>query len=69
MNFDYRLLKAKIVEKFGNQKSFARALNTNPQRVSMVLNCKAYLTSNEILLWCDALDIDTFSIPAYFFAL
>lgn len=65
--FDYSKLRGLIISKYGNQTNFAKALNTNKQRVSMVLNNKAYLSTPEVFEWCKALDIDLDFLAYYFF--
>lgn len=64
---DFSKLKGKIVEKYGTQQVFAEHINYRSSRVSNVLNNKAGLTKEEIITWCNALDIETRDIGVFFF--
>lgn len=66
--FNYSDLRGKIISRFGNQSNFAKAIGTNKQRISMVLNNKAYLNTVEVETWCKALDIEIDYLTYYFFA-
>lgn len=65
--FDYSKLKGKIVEKFGTQGNFASVTNMSNRSMSLKLNNGIGLSQEEILKWCNLLDINATEIPAYFF--
>lgn len=50
-------LKGKIVEKYGNQSAFARAINLTPQTVSNVVAGKTTPQGAALIGWCAVLDI------------
>ena len=49
LEFDYSVLKGKIVEVFGSQKAFAEALNISERSLSLKLNNKVYFSQDEML--------------------
>ena len=61
-------LRGRIVEKFEKQENFAHALGITPGTLSSKLKNKAELKKNEILKWCELLEIPIEEIPSYFFA-
>lgn len=68
MGFQYSKLRGKIVEKFGSQKEFAKALNTSEVSVSNKMNGKTAFTYRDIEKWRDLLDIESVDVGVYFFA-
>lgn len=66
--FDYRKLNGKIVEVFGSQKEFAKAMGISVASVSNKLTNKAYFTQKEIEKAADVLDIGKGAISTYFFS-
>lgn len=67
--FDYSKLRGRIVEKFGTQGKFAEANKMSDRSMSLKLNNGIGLSQDEILRWCNLLDIHTEEIPVYFFKL
>ena len=67
MNFDYGKLKGRIVEKFGSQKSFAKAINRSTRTISLKLSNKVPFNQEDILIFIEALDLTVSDIPSYFF--
>lgn len=67
MELNYGKLKGRIVEKFGTQKNFVKAINRSERTVSLKLSGKIDFTQGDILIWCNALDIELIEIPSYFF--
>jgi hypothetical protein len=67
MAVTYQKLRAKIVEKYGNQCNFARNLDTSEITVSKKLCNKVAFTHKDIVKWCEILDIDQDDIGSYFF--
>lgn len=65
--FDTSKLRGRIVEKFGTQGKFAKAINKSSGFVSGVMNGKNFLEQREIEEWANALDIPYYEIPDYFF--
>ena len=64
----YSKLRGRIVEKYGSQRSFAKALGKTEQTVIAKLNGKSEFSKADIIEWCNVLEIAEIDIPAYFFA-
>lgn len=64
----YSKLRGKIVEKFGSQKEFAKYIGKSEQTITAKLNDRADFSQDDIIEWCDALDIEAIDIGNYFFA-
>lgn len=67
MKFDYSKLRGRIVEKFGTQIDFSKAVRMSERTLSLKLNGKRFFTQDEIALVTDILDIPENEIPLYFF--
>lgn len=67
--FDYSKLKGRIVERFGNQNGFAKAMRQSSVTVSKKLTGKSEWSQIDITDACYCLDIDFAEIPVYFFSL
>lgn len=65
--FDYSKLKGRIIEKFETQGKFAAVNQLSDRSMSLKLNNGIGLSQDEILRWCELLDIETAEIPIYFF--
>lgn len=65
--FDYSKLKGKIIEKYGNQYSFAKALGVSERTLSLKLNGKIFFGQDEISKILRLLDVNTSAIREYFF--
>ena len=65
--FDYRKLKGKIVEVFGSQKEFAKAMGINPVSMSKKLTNKAYFSQKEIEKAKEILNLGRGTADTYFF--
>lgn len=61
-------LKGQIVKKFGSQGQFAKHLGRTEQTVTAKLNGRSSFSQDDIIEWCNALDIDAASVGEYFFA-
>lgn len=61
------LLRGRIIEKFGTFTAFADALGVDKNTVSNKLNEITQFNRNEILVWCQMLDIPKEDIHKYFF--
>jgi hypothetical protein len=60
-------LREKIKELFGNQKSFAHAMDMNVSTLNFKLNSKAEWTLPEIEKACELLHISVDKVKDYFF--
>lgn len=67
MERDYGKLRGRVAEKFKTQKAFAEAMGKDLSLVNQTLNDKRDIDQEEIEQWCEALEISTEEIPAYFF--
>lgn len=63
----YNKLKGRIIEKYGSQKSFAKALGQTEQWISLKMTGKSGFTATEIEKWSALLDIPRYEIGEYFF--
>ncbi len=68
MAFQYNKLRGRIVEIFGSQSRFAEAIGQSEQTITAKLSGKSSFTQDNIIKWCEALDIDQNDIGNYFFA-
>lgn len=69
MSFKYNKLRGRIVEVFGSQAEFAKAIGLSEQIISAKLSGNSSFTQENIISWCKALDIDQNDIGLYFFSL
>ena len=67
MAFDFRKLSGRIVEKYGTQYNFAKALGLSEHSLSNKLNNKVSWKTNEIAHAMDLLGIDKSKVAEYFF--
>lgn len=67
MPFDFSKLSGKIVEKYGTQYNFAKAMGLSEHSLSTKLNNKVPWKANEIAKAIELLGINTSKIPEYFF--
>lgn len=65
--FDYSKLRGKIVEKYRTQTAFAEANQVSNRTISLKLNNGIGFSQDEIIKWCEMLDIEAREIPTYFF--
>lgn len=68
MPFNYSKLKGRIIEKYGSMTNFSEKLGVSKQALSRKMNGKISFSRNDILKWCELLDIDQSEIGIYFFA-
>lgn len=70
MQFDFRRLRGRIIEKYGSCAAFAADLGRTPVWISSRLNNVVHWSSDEIAeaIKPERLDISPEEIPAYFFA-
>ena len=67
MPYTYNKLRGRIVEKYGTQEKFAKALDISKQGLSLKMTGKIGFTQKDILAWCELLDIQQDQIAEYFF--
>jgi len=67
MAYDFRKLKGKMIEVFGNQYLFAKKMNWSERTCSLKLSGKIYWKQNEISRACNLLHIDDSELQVYFF--
>lgn len=65
--FDYSMLKGKIIEVYGSGERFATALGISAVTLSNKMNNLVGWKQKEIVAICELLDIPTEFIPVYFF--
>lgn len=68
VEFDFRKLRGKIVEKFDTQEAFAQQVGQTPTTISYKLNNKKPMTRSDIIEWSRVLSIEPDNIGKYFFA-
>ncbi|MBO6293311.1 MAG: DUF739 family protein [Selenomonas sp.] len=68
MSFNYAKLKGRIVEKYGSQAAFSKALGVSERTLSLKINNKIFFTQGEIKRASELLGIDMSNIDMYFFA-
>ena len=68
MVFCYYKLRGRIVEVFGSQAKFAEKIGQSEQNITAKLSGRSSFTQDNIITWCQALDIDQNDIGSYFFA-
>ena len=66
MAYDYSKLQGRIVEKFGTQGKFARALGLSEHSLSKKLSGQTFFKQSEIGKSCDLLEIDAPNVHEYF---
>lgn len=67
MGFEYNKLKGRIVEKYGTRGKFAERLGVSDVTVSKKLTGKVQFDQEDIITWCEALEIDISDAGDYFF--
>lgn len=68
MSYQYNKLRGRIIEKYGSQNNFAKALNTSTVIVSNKMTGKTGFSQKDINQWSELLDIEQEEYGAYFFA-
>ena len=61
-------IRGRIVEVFGSQRNFAKAIGKSEQTVNKKLNSASQFSLDDITEWCNALDIKQDEVGSYFFA-
>jgi transcriptional regulator with XRE-family HTH domain len=68
MAFDYSKLRGKIMEKYGTQREFSKAMGFSERTLSLKLNGKIFFTQSEIKNALEKLGVDKDDVNTYFFA-
>lgn len=63
----YNKLRGKIIEVFGSQREFAKALGKTEQSVTAKLNMRTDFSQGDIIQWSELLGIAKEEINQYFF--
>lgn len=69
MVIDYGKLRGKIIEVFGSQSEFSKAIGLSERTVSLKINSKIPWKQSEILNAVKLLHLKEGDIPEYFFTL
>lgn len=67
MAFDYRKLKGRIIEKFGSQINFSKAMEWSERTLSLKMNGKVSWKQPEICKAIKLLELSENDIKEYFF--
>ncbi|WP_125589725.1 DUF739 family protein [Companilactobacillus jidongensis] len=67
MKYDYSSLSGKIVEKYGTQYNFSRAMGLSERTISLKLNDQVSWKDTEIVKAVNLLNLNVSEIPKYFF--
>ncbi len=67
VDYSYKKLKGRIVEKYGTRRAFADAIGISENWLSDKLTGKVALKQTDIELWVNLLGIDRNEINDYFF--
>ena len=67
MEFNHSKLKGRIVEKYGTQSAFAKAIGWSSSQISMRMKNQIQFDAEDIYLICNVLDIPGEEINDYFF--
>lgn len=68
MKRDTRKLRGRIIEIFGTQQEFAKKIGKTEQTITAKINGRSQFSQEDIIEWCNALDIEAADIGLYFFA-
>lgn len=69
MSYNYSKLSAKIVEVFGTQRDFAKAMGRSERTISLKMNNKLPWTQAEMEKAGRLLNVSVLDFPEYFFKL
>lgn len=67
ITFDYSKLKGKIIEKYGSQTAFAKALGVSDATMTSKMTGKTYFSQDEIMKSIVILGINPGAATEYFF--
>ncbi|WP_160693398.1 DUF739 family protein [Clostridium sp. C2-6-12] len=66
MAFNYSKLRGRIIEKFGTQGCFSKAVGVSERTLSLKLNNKIFFSQDEISRMSELLEITSDKIQFYF---
>ncbi len=66
--FEYAKLRGRIVEKYGTQGNFAKAIGISENSLSKKMTCATALSQDDILLWSELLDINKSEYGDFFYS-
>lgn len=66
MSDKYRLLRARMVEKYGSVLEFSKKINKNYQNIINKLNDLTKINTEEMREWSEALDIESEEVGRFF---
>ena len=67
MQYEYRKLIGRIIEKYGTRKEFAKKVGLSENSMSLKLNGKTGFSRDDMIQWGKLLDIDVAEFGSYFF--
>ncbi len=67
MLYDFSKLRGRIIEVYGKQEAFAKAMGLSERSISLKLNNQRYFKPPEISTAIKLLELDAKDIPEYFF--
>ena len=67
MNLIYNRLRGRIIEKYGSQAEFSEVLGITKTAMSLKMGGKRGFSQQDIVKWCELLDIDFDEIGYFFF--
>lgn len=65
--FEYKKLRGRIVEKYGTQGEFAKAIGLSENSLSKKMTCVTGLSQDDIVLWSELLDIPKSDFGDFFY--
>lgn len=68
LEFEYRKLRGRIVEKYGTINAFSEQLGISNIQVSKKINGKAGFSQKDVVKWCGLLDIALKDVGQFFYA-
>lgn len=66
MSDKYRLLRGRMIEKYGSVKAFVRETKSTYQNVINKLNGKTKINTEEVQEWAEVLDIESEEVGRFF---
>ena len=67
MGYSYSKLRGRIVEMYGSQREFSKAVNLSEQSITAKLNSRSDFSQDDIIQWSNVLQIGLVDIGPYFF--
>lgn len=67
MGYSYSKLRGRIVEMYGSQREFSKAVNLSEQSITAKLNSRSDFSQDDIIQWSNVLQIGLDDIGPYFF--